>query len=55
VVHAKTGAPFNPRLAGVARVVAGVAPESADYRIEVRRAEGGDPAPLPYMVSLTLR
>jgi hypothetical protein len=55
VVHAKTGAPFNPRLAGGARVVAGVAPESADYRIEVRRAEGADSAPLPYMVSLTLR
>jgi hypothetical protein len=33
VVHAKTGAPLNPRITGEARVVTGLAPESADYRI----------------------
>ena len=55
VVHAKTGAPFNPRITGAARVVTGIAPESADYLIEVRREESGDSAPLPYMVSLSLK
>ena len=55
VVHAGTGAPLNPRIPIEARVVTGVALESADYRIEVRRGEGGDPAPLPYMMALTLR
>ena len=55
VVHARTGAPLNPRIAGEARVVTGVASASADYRIEVRRGGGGDAAPLPYMLALTLR
>ena len=55
VVHAATGAPLNPRVAGEARVVAGVALDSGDYRIEVRRGDGSDPAPLPYMMALTLR
>jgi hypothetical protein len=55
VVHAVTGASLNPRTTGGARVVTGMARDSADYRIEVRRAEAGDAAPLPYMVSLSLK
>ena len=55
VVHAATGAPLNARTAGGARVVTGVALEGADYRIEVRRGDTGDAAPLPYIVSLILK
>jgi hypothetical protein len=55
VVHAATGAPFNPRIAGESRVVTGTSADSADYRIEIRRGDSGDPAPLPYVVALSVR
>jgi hypothetical protein len=55
VVHAGTRALFNPRVPNPGRVVTGIAPQSADYRIEVRRAAARDAAPLPYRLSVTLR
>jgi hypothetical protein len=55
VVHAGTGAPLNPRTPNPARVVTGIAPDSGDYRIEVRCMATGDAAPLPYRLSVTLR
>ena len=55
VVSATTGAPLNPRTAAGARVVAGIAREESDYRIEVRRGDTGDAAPLPYLLSLVLK
>lgn len=55
VVHAGTGAPLNPRVPDGARVVSGRAPESADYRIDVRRIGAGETTPLPYILSVSLR
>jgi hypothetical protein len=55
VNHAATGAPLNPRAADGARVITGQALESAEYRVDVERAESGDSAPVPYVLSLKLR
>jgi hypothetical protein len=55
VVHARTGAPLGARSSANGRFVSGRPPESADYRIEVRRTGTQDDVPLPYMLSLTLR
>ena len=55
VVHARTGAPLEARTSADGRYVSGRASESTDYRIEVRRTSNADEAPLPYMLSLTLR
>jgi hypothetical protein len=55
VVHALTGEPLGARPSADGRYVSGRPPESADYRIEVRRTGAQDDEPLPYMLSLTLR
>ena len=55
VVHARTGALLGARTSADGRFVSGRPQENADYRIEVRRGVTGDDAPLPYMLSLTLR
>ncbi len=55
VVHARTGAPLDARISADGRYVSGRAPESADYRVEVRRIGSVDEGPRPYMLSLTLR
>lgn len=55
VVHARTGAPLGTRTSADGRFVSGRPAEDADYRIEVRRIGNGDEAPLPYMLSLSLR
>ena len=55
VVHARTGTPLAARTSSDGRYVSGRPPESADYRIEVRRTRGVHEEPLPYMLSLTLR
>jgi hypothetical protein len=55
VVHARTGAPLGSRASADGRYVSGRPSEDSDYRIEVRRTGGDDDAPLPYMLSLTLR
>jgi hypothetical protein len=55
VVHARTGAPLSARTSADGRFVSGRPPESADYRIDVRRTDNRDDGPLPYMLSLTLR
>jgi hypothetical protein len=54
VVHVGSGEPLNPSAADEGRFVAGRALDSADYRIDVRR-NGGDAAPLPYMLAIGLR
>lgn len=55
VVHARTGAPLGVRSSADGRFVSGRPAEGADYRIEVQRTDNEDEAPLPYMLSLTLR
>jgi hypothetical protein len=55
VVHARTGAILGARASADGRFVSGRPAEGADYRIEVRRIDNADEAPLPYMLSLTLR
>ena len=55
VVHARSGAPLGDRTSADGRFVAGRPAEGADYRIEVRRTGNQDEAPLPYMLSLSLR
>jgi hypothetical protein len=55
VVHARTGAPLGTRTSADGRFVTGRPAEGADYRIDVRRTDNEDEAPLPYMLSLTLR
>jgi hypothetical protein len=60
VIHATTGAPLAAKAAAEGRLVSGRPPDSADYRIEVRRiprpdSGGADDAHLPYMLSLSLR
>jgi hypothetical protein len=54
VVNAATGASLNPRVARGALVVAGRAPSSADYRIEVQRTSAGELA-LPYKLAVSMR
>jgi hypothetical protein len=54
VVHGGTGAPLNPMMVE-GRSVSGTATDGADYRIEVRRLSDQDAAPLPYLLSFTLR
>ena len=54
VAHGRTGAPLNPKMAE-GRFVSGMAADGAEYRIEVRRLSCEDAAPVPYMLSLTLR
>ena len=55
VVHARSGASLGARPSADSRFVTGRPAEGADYRIEVRRGATEDDAPLPYMLSLTLR
>jgi hypothetical protein len=55
VVHARSGAPLGARPSADGRFVTGRPTEGADYRIEVRRGATEEEAPLPYMLSLTLR
>lgn len=55
VVNARTGAPLGARTSADGRFVSGRPAEGADYRIEVRRGATDEEAPLPYMLSLTLR
>jgi hypothetical protein len=55
VRHDRTRVPLDPKATDGARFVRGRATESADYRIDVERAESADSAPLPYVLSLTLR
>lgn len=54
VAHSRTGAPLNPKMVE-GRFVSGTVTDGAEYRIEVRRLSVGDTAPVPYMLSLTLR
>jgi hypothetical protein len=55
VVHARTGAAFSARTSADGRFVSGRPAEDGDYRVEVRRTDGGDDGHLPYMLSLSLR
>ncbi len=55
VVHARTGVPLGARTSADGRYVSGRPAESADYRIEVQRTGNEEDAPLPYMLSITLR
>ena len=55
VVHARTGAALGARTSADGRFVSGRPTEDGDYRVEVRRTEGGDDGHLPYMLSLSFR
>lgn len=55
VVHAGKGTPLNPAASDTARVVSGRVLDGADYRIEVRRLDASEAAPLPYFLSVSLR
>jgi hypothetical protein len=55
VVHARTGAPLGSGVSAGGRFVSGRPVESADYRIDVQWTSGDEEAPLPYMLSLSLR
>ncbi len=55
VVDAATGVPLNPRAPARARALSGRPLQDAEYRILVQRTAAGDPSPLLYTLSVSLR